>query len=192
MTSTRVRVRRAEIETAQRSALRAFAEAIGVKATLSQDEYGNWALRGSKARVYAIEKGAICGFAGVRAQGPGFLFLRSRQSGRGWMAAKPLHAFCHVYGGVEAGVLFIDHMPTAEEAEAVARVIGLPRNKLATRDPSSGARSRSVATRADCKDFVPARSLAMVASHAAHIRSLARRRDDASPSSSARPADRRS
>ena len=125
MTSTRARARRAEIETAQRLALRAFAEAIGVKATLSQDEYGDWALRGSKARVYAIRKGAICGFAGVRALEPSFLFLRSRQSGRAWMAAKPLHAFCHVYGGVEAGVLFLSRLPTAAEAEAVGSVIGL-------------------------------------------------------------------
>jgi hypothetical protein len=130
MTSTRARARRAEIETAQRSALRAFAEAMGVKATLSRDEYGDWALRGSKARVYAVQKGAICGFAGVRAPEPGFLFLRSRQSGRAWMAAKPLHAFCHVYGGVEAGVLFLSRLPTAAETEAVGSVIGLqPRGR---------------------------------------------------------------
>jgi hypothetical protein len=129
-TSTRARARRAEIETAQRSALRALAKAIGAKATLYQDEYGNWALRGSKARVYAIEKGSICGFAGVRALEPGFLLLRSRQSGRAWMAAKSLHPFCYVYGGVEAGVLFLTHLPTAAEAEAVGSVIGLqPRGR---------------------------------------------------------------
>jgi hypothetical protein len=80
--------------------------------------------------VYAIEKGAICGFAGVRALEPGFLFLRSRQSGQAWMAAKPLHAFCHLYGGVEAGVLFLSRFPTAAEAEGVRSVIGLqPRGR---------------------------------------------------------------
>jgi len=130
MTSTRARAGRAEIETAQRSALRAFAEAIGVKAMLSQDEYGDWALRGTKARVYAIQKGAVCGFAGVRALKPGFLFLRLRQSGRAWVAGKALHAFCRVCGGVEAGVLFLSRLPTAAEAEALGSVIGLqPRSR---------------------------------------------------------------
>jgi hypothetical protein len=144
MTSTRARARRAEIETAQRSALRAFAEAIGVKATLSQDEYGEWVLRGSKARVYAVQKGAICGFADVRAPESGFLFLRVRQSGSAWMAAKPLHAFCRVCGGVEAGVLFLSRLATAAEAEAVGSVIGLqPHGRSNLRDADRPTARRS-------------------------------------------------
>jgi hypothetical protein len=82
------------------------------KSQLRRDGCGDWRITGTQGYVYA--------------DGAGFLLGVTRQSIRGWNAAKKLLPFCRLtQDGDDEGCLHLDRLPDTEEARTIRAVLGI-------------------------------------------------------------------
>ena len=102
----------------QRPALLALAKSLGSRdRALRRDEHGEWRINGSKGHAYAVLEG--------------FQFMvMGCETARQWTAAKKALAFATVLqDGDEEGSLILDRLPTADEAGALCRYLGLAKKR---------------------------------------------------------------
>ena len=103
----------------QRPALLALRDALGCRLNaLRRDECGDWAIFGKRGHIYAVPDG--------------FQIVIRCESVREWSyARKALKPFAALTtDGDEEGVLFIDRLPTAAEAEIVRRYVGIAKKRV--------------------------------------------------------------
>ena len=119
----------------QRQALLALMPTLGCcEGALRRDECGDWRVEGKRGHIYAI--------AGTGK--PWFLMYVTRSSARGWTAAKKaLVPFTRlVNDGDEDGLLFLDRLPSADEAEAIRGAIGVRKRRTYTDEALAELRAR--------------------------------------------------
>jgi hypothetical protein len=104
----------------QRQVLLELAEALGSrKAALHRDECEDWRISGSHGHVYAVP-----GIAGEPK--PGFHFFVLNWKGLGWANAKLALSFAKLTNdGEDEGSVFLDRLPTPEEAAALRHYCGI-------------------------------------------------------------------
>jgi len=102
---------------AQRSALLAFAAALGSRASaLVRDDCGDWQIRGSRGHVYAVPSG--------------WQAFVTRDSARGWRSAKFTLMAARVCNDGEAeGAFMFDRLPTPEEAVGIRHSLAIPKKR---------------------------------------------------------------
>jgi hypothetical protein len=103
----------------QRPALFDFAKALGSRdSALRRDECGDWAIFGKRGHIYAVPDG--------------FQIVVQCGSAREWSyarkALKPFAALAN--DGDEEGVLFLDRLPTFEEAETIRQYVGVAKKRV--------------------------------------------------------------
>ncbi len=103
--------------TVQRSALLKFAEALNSASNaFRRDECGDPRINGSRGHAYAALVGGK----------PGFQLYCICESKQAWTWAKKLMTFAKVtQDGDEEGILFLDRLPTATEAEIIRSYLGI-------------------------------------------------------------------
>jgi hypothetical protein len=112
----------------QREALAVFAQALGsASSALRRDECGDPRIFGKRGHVYAVPEG--------------FQLYCVCESPRAWTYAKRALSFAEVtQDGDEEGMLIMDRLPTAEEAETIRSYLGI--NKAREYDAETLARLR--------------------------------------------------
>ena len=133
--------------TVQRPALLKFAEALKCRDNaLRRDECGDWRINGKQGHIYAVP-GTI-----NQPGTPGFQIYVQRESIRGWSAAKTaLKSFTDLTLDCEVdGMLFLDRLPTATEAEVIRQYVGISKK----REVSEGDGSNFVNGHRAIKGFV--------------------------------------
>jgi hypothetical protein len=115
--------------TKQRAALKKLAAALNFSSTaLRIDECGDPRINGSHGHVYAVPKG--------------YQMFVMTETTRQWTAAKKALSFASTWNdGDEEGSLILDRLPSASEAEAIRRYVGIRKR----RSMSDEARAASVA-----------------------------------------------
>jgi hypothetical protein len=115
--------------TRQREALLKLIEALGCRdAALRRDECGDWRIKGRYGHIYAIpgtlDRPVVEGFQ---------IYFRGAEeplSSKGWTYAKRALAFCEVTNdGDNEGMLFLDRLPTGEEAEVIRAKLGVAKKR---------------------------------------------------------------
>lgn len=112
--------------TVQRPALLKFAEALKCRDNaLRRDECGDWRINGKQGHIYAVP-GTI-----NQPGTPGFQIYVQRELIRGWSAAKTaLKSFTDLTLDCEVdGMLFLDRLPTATEAEVIRQYVGISKKR---------------------------------------------------------------
>lgn len=107
----------------QRPALIELARALGSRdSARRRDECGDWRIAGRFGHIYAVP-GSL--------DRPGFQIFIAR-SARWWANAKAaLKLFADLANdGDDEGVLFLDRLPTAEEAETIRHYVGLAKKRV--------------------------------------------------------------
>jgi hypothetical protein len=124
----------------QRLALLALAAALNSSvACLRRDECGDWRIEGRSGHVYAV-----LGILWIEPVRPGFQFWCSTSSARAWSAAKKALAFAVVtQDGDDEGMAFLDRLPTAAEAEAIRRYVGIRKRRDISGDQLAVLRERA-------------------------------------------------
>lgn len=111
---------------AERERLLELVEALGCRdACLKRDDCGDWRVVGKLGHVYAVPKaGFLIYFRGA----PEFEEATSSQA---WTwCKKALEPFCEVRNdGDGEGMLFLDHLPSADEAEIVRLKLGIAKKR---------------------------------------------------------------
>jgi hypothetical protein len=102
-----------QAEIAPRSALLALARILGSRdSALRRDELSDWRINGAHGHIYAVPEG--------------FQIFVMGWTSRGWNAAKKALAAADLTNdGDDEGALFLDRLPTAEEAEAIRHWVGV-------------------------------------------------------------------
>jgi hypothetical protein len=111
--------------TAQREALLKLAEALGSRdVCLCRDDCGDWCIKGRDGHIYAVP--GMLQRPGVK----GFQLVVGTQSARAWGFAKTALSFCLLTNdGDEEGTLFLDRLPTAEEAAVIRDKLHIPKRR---------------------------------------------------------------
>jgi hypothetical protein len=111
----------------QREALLSFRDTLGCRDNaLHRDECGDWAVFAKYGRIHAV-----CG-ALDRPETPGFqiMVVGEFSTGRWWGAAKRGLSFAAVTNdGDDEGALFMDRLPSAEEAESIRHYLGIAKKR---------------------------------------------------------------
>jgi hypothetical protein len=103
----------------QRLALLALREALGGRDNaLRRDECGDWAIFGKRGHIYAAPDG--------------FQIVVQCDSAREWSyARKALKSFAALTNdGDEEGVVFLDRLPTVEEASTIRQYVGVAKKRV--------------------------------------------------------------
>jgi hypothetical protein len=131
----------------QRPALQATAKALNASpACLRRDDCSDWRISGRAGHLYAI-RGTI-----DRPKAPGFSIFVSRDTPRGWTAAKAKLGFAQLTNDGDAeGMLFLDRLPTASEAEAIRSVCGIRKRRSISEETLAASVTRLAAARASIK-----------------------------------------
>jgi hypothetical protein len=117
----------------QRTALRELVEALGCRdSCLRRDERGDWRVVGKLGHIYAVpgtlDRPKIEGFL---IYFRGALEVEEPTSSQGWTwckkALEPFFDVCN--DGDEEGMLFLDHPPTAAEAEIIRDKLGIAKKR---------------------------------------------------------------
>ena len=111
---------------AQRPALLSLVEALGCRANaLRRDECSDWRVEGRSGHIYAAP-----GPLGRR-ETPGFQIYIAGST-RWWTNAKAaLEPFCDLTSdGDDEGMLFIDRLPTRDEAERLRHFVGIAKKRV--------------------------------------------------------------
>ena len=112
--------------TRQRPALLDLTKALGCRDnSLRRDECGDWRVEGRNGHVYAVP-GSL-----DRPATPGFQ-IYAAGSARWWsFAKKALTPFAEITNdGDDEGMLFLDRLPTADEAETIRQYVGLAKKRV--------------------------------------------------------------
>ena len=116
--------------TVQRPALLKLVEALGCRdAALRRDECGDWRINGKHGHIYAVPGIPWGGMMeGFQLYFRGASEFEEAISSQAWTWAKKALAFCRVTqdGDVE-GMLFLDRLPTPEEAEIIRDKLRIPK-----------------------------------------------------------------
>ena len=123
----------------QRPALLALREALGCRnAALRRDECGDWRINGRRGHIYAVP-GTI-----DRPKTPGFQVFVIGWTTRGWNLAKEaFRPFADLtIDGDDEGALFLDRLPTTEEAEIIRHWCRLAKRQTYTEEQLVGMRER--------------------------------------------------
>jgi hypothetical protein len=124
----------------QRPALLAFAKALGCRDNaLRRDECGDRRFNGTHGHIYAVP-GSL-----DRPRTPGFQIFVMGWSANGWnRARKAISTFADVTNdGDDEGALFVDRLPTAEEAEVIRHWCGIAKRQTYTEEQLVGMRERA-------------------------------------------------
>ena len=112
----------------QRPALLELAKALGSRdSALRRDECGDWRIEGRFGHIYAVPGSPD------RPRTPGFQIMVTGEfsGGRWWGAAKRGLAFAAIANdGDDEGVLFLDRLPTPDEAEAIRHYVGVAKKRV--------------------------------------------------------------
>jgi hypothetical protein len=109
----------------QRLALLELVKALGARDNLlRRDECGDWRIEGRSGHVYAVpgslDRPAAAGFQ-----------IYVAGSGRWWGAAKRSLAFADLTNdGDDEGMLFLDRLPTPDEAETLRHYVGIAKKRI--------------------------------------------------------------
>jgi hypothetical protein len=140
----------------QRPALLEFAKALVSRdSALRRDECGDWRITGSHGHIYAIP-GTL-----DRRTTPGFQIYVRRDSVREWSAARKaltmarptghpafskVEPFCNLTNdGDDEGMLFLNRLPTADEAETIRRYCGIAKKRTFDEEQLADMRKRLLA-----------------------------------------------
>ena len=105
----------------QRPALLALRDALGCRDNaLRRDECGDWAIFGKRGHIYAVP-GSLDRFQI-------FIAGTAREWSYARKALKPFAALTN--DGDDEGVLFLDRLPTAEEAETIRQYVGVAKKRV--------------------------------------------------------------
>jgi hypothetical protein len=130
--------------TAQRPALLKLAQAIGCRDNaLRRDECGDWRINGGRGHIYAVP-GSL-----ARRATPGFQMFVMGWTARGWNLAKTAFApFTEMDGdGDDEGSLFIDRLPTAQEAKIIRHWLGIAKKAEFSEEVLAQKRERALKAR---------------------------------------------
>jgi hypothetical protein len=116
----------------QRTALVAFAEAIGARKRLGEDEAGNPRIDGAHGRVYVMPKSVD---PGARPKYQIYVWGSAQR----WRPAKEaLGAFAKVTNGVDygadEGILVMDRLPTPAEGEVIRDKCGIGKKRYVSEE----------------------------------------------------------
>lgn len=116
----------------QRPALLKLAEALGCRdACLRRDECGDWRINGKYGHIYAVPGipwGGMEKMEGFQLYFRGAAEFDEPSSSRGWTFAKEAMSFAKVtQDGDEEGMLFLDRLPTPQEAEVIRDKLRIPK-----------------------------------------------------------------
>lgn len=118
--------------TVQRLALLKLVGALGVRDnTLRRDECGDWRISGRVGHIYAVP-GSLArrGVEGFQIYFRGAREFEEPLDSKAWTWAKKALPFCDVTNdGDEEGMLFLDHLPIAEEAAVVRDKLGIAKKR---------------------------------------------------------------
>jgi hypothetical protein len=110
--------------TKQRAALIKLVSALGCReAALRRDECGDWRINGARGHIYAVA-------SSLTHPGAGFVVYVMAETARAWTYAQRALSFAKVIqdGDTEGG-LFLDRLPTKDEAEAIRHYVGIPKRR---------------------------------------------------------------
>jgi hypothetical protein len=117
--------------TMQRPALLELVKALGCRDNaLRRDECGDWRVNGKQGHIYAVP-GSL-----NRPKTPGFQIYIERESVREWSYAKKvLKPFADLTNdGDDDGMLFLDRLPTVNEAEVIRQYVGIAKKRAMTEE----------------------------------------------------------
>ena len=122
----------------QRAALLEFSAALGsADNALRRDECNDWRIGGSRGHVYAVP-GLV-----TSPSTPGFQIFISTRSKQAWTWAKKAFAFAMVTLDCDdEGVLFLDRLPTVEEAALIRLVAGIRKRQELSPEAAAAAQAR--------------------------------------------------
>ena len=109
----------------QRLALLELVKALGARDnSLRRDECGDWHIEGRSGHIHAVpgslDRPATHGFQ-----------IYVAGSGRWWAAAKRGIAFADLTSnGEDEGMLFLDRLPTPDEAEVIRHFVGIAKKRI--------------------------------------------------------------
>jgi hypothetical protein len=134
----------------QRAQLDRFLKSIGARpSTLRRDDCGDPAIKGTRGHVMAIP-----GIPWHRSRvheahkRAGFLLYVVTESGTAWTYAKRALKFAEVtQDGDEEGFLWLDRLPTAEEAKVIRRYLGIPKKAELSEETKAARRTVLAAAR---------------------------------------------
>ena len=130
--------------TVQRAALLELVKALGCRDNaLRRDECGDWRIEGRSGHIYAVP-GSL-----NRPVTPGFQIYVERESVREWSyAKKALKPFTDLTNdGDDEGMLFLDRLPTADEAEVIRQYVGVAKKRVLSEEERARLLSVSVGHR---------------------------------------------
>lgn len=128
----------------QRPALLELVKALGCRDNaLRRDECGDWRIEGRSGHIYAAP-GSL-----ERPDTPGFQIYVERESVREWSyAKKALKPFADLTNdGDDDGMLFLDRLPTADEAEVIRQYVGIAKKRVLSEEERARLLSVSVGHR---------------------------------------------
>ena len=127
----------------QRAALLEFAAALGsADNALRRDECNDWRIGGSRGHVYAVP-GLV-----TAPNTPGFQIFISTQSNQAWTWAKKALAFATLSLDCDdEGFLFLDRLPTVEEAASIREYTGIRKRQELSAESAAAAQARGKALR---------------------------------------------
>jgi hypothetical protein len=130
--------------TVQRPALLELVKALGCRDNaLRRDECGDWRIEGHSGHISAVP-GSL-----NRPDTPGFQIYVERESVREWSyaqkALKPVADLTN--NGDDDGMLFLDRLPTADEAEVIRQYVGVAKKRVLSEEERARLLSVSVGHR---------------------------------------------
>ena len=128
----------------QRPALIELVRALGCRDNaLRRDDCGDWRVNGKQGHIYAVP-GSL-----DRPDTPGFQIYVERESVREWSyAKKALKPFADLTNdGEDEGMLFLDRLPTADEAEVIRQYVGVAKKRVLSDEERARLLSVSVGHR---------------------------------------------
>ena len=128
----------------QRPALLELVKSLGCRDNaLRRDECGDWRIEGRSGHIYAVP-GSL-----NRPATPGFQIYVERELVREWSyAKKALRPFADLTNdGDDEGMLFLDRLPTADEAEVIRQYVGVAKKRVLSDEERARLLSVSVGHR---------------------------------------------
>jgi hypothetical protein len=129
--------------TKQRAALLKLTKALVSRdSALRRDECGDWCIEGSSGHVYAVP-GTL-----DQPKRPGFSIYVLTETARAWTYALRALSFAKVIAdGDTEGGLFLDRLPTKDEAGLIRRYCGIPKRREVSEAELDRLRSVGFTTR---------------------------------------------
>jgi hypothetical protein len=120
--------------TVQRPALLKLVEALGVQERhLCRDNCGDWQIKGRFGHIYAVPGipwGGMEGVEGFQLYFRGAPEFEETLTSQGWTWAKKALSFCRVtQDGDTEGFLFLDRLPSPEEAVLIRDKLGIRKKR---------------------------------------------------------------